>query len=183
MDDNRDLKTQAQQAAREVGGKAKGLLREQMDQRFGAFGDQLKGAAGEIRTAGEHLRTRGSETAANLADGLAERTERVAQYLQTTDPQRLMDDVENFARRQPWVIAGAGVLLGLAASRTLKAARTKRFAERYGTAGGYQSRYDGDYGYVTGREYGYARAGEAEFGGAPPPTTGPDESLTPYGSP
>lgn len=161
MDDNFDLKTQARQTAHEVSGKAKGLLRKQIDQRLGAFGDQLKGAADQIRSAGDHLRTQGSDTAANFADGLAERTERVASYLQSTDPERLMDDVENFARRQPWVIAGAGVLLGLAASRTLKAARTKRFSERYGTAGGYQAGYGG---------------GAYDYGTS-------DDSLTAYGSP
>jgi len=74
------------------------------------------------------------------------------------DADQLMDDLETFARRQPWVIAGAGVLLGFAASRTLKAARSKRYFERYGS------------------EYGVGTAGYASLRADEGP-------ITAYGSP
>ena len=42
-------------------------------------------------------------------------------------PWPLLRDVEHFSRRRPWMIAGIGLVAGLAASRFLKASSERRY--------------------------------------------------------
>ena len=54
--------------------------------------------------------------------------DRLGEYLQRADGDELLRDVERFARRRPWMIAGLGLLGGLAASRFLKASSERRYS-------------------------------------------------------
>ena len=56
---------------------------------------------------------------------LAERTERLGGYLSSANSDRLLRDVEGFARRQPWLMAAAGATAGFLASRFLKASGSR----------------------------------------------------------
>ena len=47
----------------------------------------------------------------------ADAIDRFGAYLQTTDGETLIVDFEDFARARPWVIAGAALTAGFAASR------------------------------------------------------------------
>lgn len=58
---------------------------------------------------------------AGVADTAAEQAERLATYLQQTDAREVIRTVEGVARRQPLVFLGGAFLLGLAASRLIKA--------------------------------------------------------------
>ena len=58
---------------------------------------------------------RASSTA---ADG----TERVATFLRETDAREMVGAVEDIARRQPLLFVGGALLIGIAASRFIKAA-------------------------------------------------------------
>ena len=40
---------------------------------------------------------------------------------------QLLRDAEEFARRRPWMVAGMGLVAGLAASRFLKASSERRY--------------------------------------------------------
>lgn len=59
---------------------------------------------------------------ANLASTAAEQTERMASFLRETDARQLIHSVEDVARRQPLLFVGGAFLLGVAASRFIKAA-------------------------------------------------------------
>jgi hypothetical protein len=59
---------------------------------------------------------------ANLASGAADQAEAIASYLRETDVRHLIGTVEDFARRQPLLFLGGAFLLGVAASRFVKAA-------------------------------------------------------------
>jgi hypothetical protein len=121
---------------------------------------------------------------ANLTSTAAEQTERIASYLRETDARQLVHTVEDVARRQPLLFIGGAFLLGLAASRFVKAAgggqsgSTRRgghrYAGMYGPSGGYGAgTYGADAGYApTGP--GDRRAGDIDaVGGAT------DEGLRP----
>ena len=56
-----------------------------------------------------------------------DRLERLGNYLTDADSDRMLRDVEDFARRQPWLVAGGGMLLGLFGSRLLKASSSRRY--------------------------------------------------------
>jgi hypothetical protein len=62
-----------------------------------------------------------------IAGGAADRIEQLGGYLERTSGDDLLRDVEGFARRRPWVIAGLGLMAGLAASRFLKASSERRY--------------------------------------------------------
>ena len=119
-------KEQAQQAA----GQAKGALRTQVDQRSTEAGDRVGGFASDVRSVGDQLRQQGKDQPAKLADQAAERAERLSGYLRDSDADRILGDLEDFGRRQPWAVIGAGLALGLAASRFLKASSSRRYEQR-----------------------------------------------------
>ena len=48
-------------------------------------------------------------------------------YLKGASGDRILRDVEDFARRQPMLVAAAGLALGFAASRFLKASSSRRY--------------------------------------------------------
>jgi hypothetical protein len=92
---------------------------------------------------------------ANVANTAADQTERIASFLRDTDAREIVRTVEDVARRQPLLFVGGGFLLGLAASRFLKAAggggssqgSYRSYGQGYGTAGyGTTGATDASYG-------------------------------------
>lgn len=118
---------QAQEKAKEVAGQAKGRLREQVDQRSTQAGEQLSSAAEDVRSVAQELRTQGKDTPARYAEQAAQRAQQVGQRLQDASGDELLREVEDFARKNPWAVAAGGLVLGLAASRMLKASSTQRY--------------------------------------------------------
>ena len=59
---------------------------------------------------------------ANAAETVADQAERIGEYLRTTDARQMLATVESVARRQPILFLGGAFVLGLAASRLIKAA-------------------------------------------------------------
>jgi hypothetical protein len=125
-----DQVDQAKEKAQEAAGQAKGRVREQVDQRSTEAGQQVTSTAGDLRSVGEELRKQGKDTPAKLADQAAERTERLGSYLSESDADRILADVEDFARKQPWAVVAGGLALGFAASRFLKASSSQRYQQR-----------------------------------------------------
>jgi hypothetical protein len=50
--------------------------------------------------------------------------------MKDSDADRILGDVEDFARSNPWAVAAGGLALGFAASRLLKASSSRRYEER-----------------------------------------------------
>ncbi len=112
---------QARQKTEELRGQAGSRLREQVDTRSTQAGDQVQSVAEAVRTTSEQLRGQGQERPATVADQAAEGVERLGGYLRESDADRILGDVEEFARRQPWLIAILGAGVGFVAARFLKA--------------------------------------------------------------
>src|SRR5918999_2052408 len=122
-----EVASQAQDKAREAAGQARGRVSEQVDQRSTQIGEQVKSNAGDVRSVADELRKQGKDTPAKYVEQAADRAERVGGYLENSDGDRILQDVENFGRRNPWAIAAGGLLLGFAASRMLKASSAQRY--------------------------------------------------------
>jgi hypothetical protein len=123
-------KEKAQAAAGEAKEKAGSQLRSQVDQRSTEAGHRVGGLASDVRAVGESLREQGKDQPAKLAEQAADRAERLGSYLQESDADRILGDVEDFGRRQPWVVIAGGVAIGFVASRFLKASSLDRYEKR-----------------------------------------------------
>ncbi len=125
-----DVAQQAQARAQAAGGRAQAKLREQLDQRSSQVAGQINEQASDLRAVSEALREQGKDGPAKAADRMAEYAENVGGYLRNRDSAALLDDAEDFGRRQPAAVAGGGLLLGLLASRFLKASSSQRYSSR-----------------------------------------------------
>jgi len=125
--------------AGEVADRGRGMVAEQVGTRSAQASEQIGWAAQTMRRAADEARAEGNAGHARLAEEVADRGERVSSYLQDIEPEQLLNDVEDFARRQPWVVAGAGLFIGFAIARSLKASSGRRYQTRSGS-----SRYQGN---------------------------------------
>ena len=123
MADTEQAKERVQGAAQQ----AKGRLTEQVDQRSTEAGRQVSSMANDVRSVAGELRNQGKDTPARYADQAAERVQSAGEWLERSDGDQLLRDVEDFARRNPWAVAAGGLVLGLAASRMLKASSGDRY--------------------------------------------------------
>lgn len=113
--------------AQEHVGRARGQVREQVDQRLEQAGARAGATAEDLRTVAGELRRTDKESAAKVAEGLAQRVDGVGRYLGSADAERVLRDVEDFGRRQPWAVVAGGLALGFIASRVLKASSGRRY--------------------------------------------------------
>ena len=124
------VKEKAKEQAQQATGQARSALRSQVDQRSTDAGQRVGGFASDTRAIADQLREQGKDQPAKLAEQAAERAERLAQYLRRSDADRILQDIEDFGRRQPWAVIAAGAALGLVASRFLKASSSSRYEQR-----------------------------------------------------
>jgi hypothetical protein len=127
QDKAKEAAAQAQDKAREAADHARGRVRDQVDQRSTQLGVQVRSGASDARSVAEQLRNQGKQTPARYVEQAAARADRLGGYLRETDGDRLLNDVEDFARRNTWAVAIGGLAIGFAASRLLKASSSDRY--------------------------------------------------------
>jgi hypothetical protein len=113
--------------AGEAAERGRSALREQVDQRSTQLGEQVRSGGDLLRQVADQARIQGNSQHATLAGKAAERLDGAGGYLVDADADELLGKVEELARRQPWLVAGAGLLIGLAAGRMLKASSADRY--------------------------------------------------------
>jgi hypothetical protein len=130
-------KQTAQQGAEQVKGaaqqgaqQARDRARDEVDRRSTDAGQQASATADAIRQASSHLREQGQDGPARLVEQAAGHVERAGSWLQESDGDRILNDVEDFARRQPLAVIAGGVAVGFALSRLLKASSRDRYDQR-----------------------------------------------------
>jgi hypothetical protein len=130
QDKAQEVREQAGEQMRKAGGEARNRVRDQVDQRSTDAGEQVHRHAGDLRDVAQQLREQGKDAPARVADQVAERAERAGSWMKESDADRIIGDVEDFARSNPWAVAAGGLALGFAASRVLKASSSRRYEER-----------------------------------------------------
>jgi hypothetical protein len=109
--------------------KSKSFVVRQLGDRSTVLGTRVSQTAQDLRRIASDLRA--SETVggtADLADRGADAVDRLGSYLQDADGDRLIADLETFARRRPWAMATAALAAGFAASRVMRASSSRRYA-------------------------------------------------------
>ena len=119
-----DLLQQAKQTTNEVVNQVQQQANSQINRQKESAASELGTVVNAVRRFGETLNNEGqgpiARFAAQYGDKAADSLDRVAQYLREQDPKRLLDDVQNFGRRQPALLIGGAFLLGFAGARIIK---------------------------------------------------------------
>jgi hypothetical protein len=110
----KDSTTQATERLREQGSNWIGVQKERLV-------EELSDVSHAMQEATETLQRHKDYNVAACTQFVADKAEQASNYLRAGDPSRLRGDIERFARRRPEVFFGGLFLIGLAASRFLKA--------------------------------------------------------------
>ena len=120
--------TQEQMSAKahELGGEAATQIRTQLDQRSTQAGEQVQAVGHVLESGVAQLRSEGKDVPARIVAEVARRADDLGAYLASAQADQILGDLEAFARRRPWLTAGAGVLAGFITSRFVKASGDRR---------------------------------------------------------
>jgi ElaB/YqjD/DUF883 family membrane-anchored ribosome-binding protein len=118
---------QIQERASEAKQNTRERVRQEIDTRSSQTGDKMTKTGSALRKTAQQLRGDQQEQQAKVLEAVADRTERLGRYLNQTDGEQILRDVERMARQRPWVVAGAGTVLGFLAARFTKASSTRRY--------------------------------------------------------
>jgi gas vesicle protein len=125
-----EVREKAGEQVRNASGQARDRVRSQVDERSTQVGQQVSTQAGDLRTVADQLREQGKDSPARMVEQVADHAERAGSWLTESDADRILGDVEDFARSKPWAVAAGGLALGFAASRFLKASSSRRYEQR-----------------------------------------------------
>ena len=151
----------------QVVGQAKNTLQQARDKASSSLGEskgqvaeQFGTIASALRRTTEHLRAEDQQRIAGLTETVARQVDQVANYLRNKDAGAMRTDLENLARRQPAIMLGGALVLGLIGARFLKSSqRDKRGRESQSF--GRERVGNGGYNPLPGTERGYQGGGYA----------------------
>ena len=118
---------QVSEQAQQARGQARQRLSQELSTRSTDAGKQVREATEALQEASRNLKQQGKDGPSNAIDRVAGQTEKLASYLTEANGDRMLRDIERFARKQPWAFTAGGIVLGFFASRFLKASSTKRY--------------------------------------------------------
>jgi len=114
---------QAQQAAGHVVDQARQQVSSRLVDQKDRAAEGLTSVAQALRQTSQQLRMQDQQTVTGYIESAASQVERISNYLKHNDLGGLIDDVEQFARRQPALFLGGTFVLGLLGARFLKSSR------------------------------------------------------------
>jgi hypothetical protein len=142
-DQNQSLLQQAKHATGEIANQVQQRAGEQVDRQKETAANELLQVVNAVRQLGQTLSGEANgpiaRYAAEYSDKAADSLERLTNYIREQDPKRLLNDVQNFGRRQPALLLGGAFLLGFAGARLVKS--SMEAASQHSTNTGYQSQY------------------------------------------
>lgn len=109
-------------------------------------GEALEQVARAVRDSGNQLREQRPEIA-GIADTAAEKVEQVSTYLRQHDAREVISEAERFARRQPALVVGGGLALGVIIGRLLRSGAEPQQGQ---SSSGYDQGRGGMRGYLAG---------------------------------
>jgi sirohydrochlorin ferrochelatase len=156
----REVKDQVVDQAKNTFQQARERASSSLGESKSQIAEQLGTVADALRRTTEHLRSEDQARIAGLTETVARQVDQMANYLRTKDAQAMKQDLENLARRQPAVLLGGALVLGLIGARFLKSSersRERRFGRGSERRFGYTG-YDQPFSGQGSRGGGYAGA-------------------------
>ena len=141
---NQDLLQHAKQAGGEIVNQVQQQASTQLDRGKETATNELSQVVNAVRQLGQTLSSGEANGpiarfAAQYSDKAANSLEQLTNYIREQDPKRLLNDVQNFGRRQPALLLGGAFLLGFAGARLIKS--SMEAASQSSTNSGFRSPY------------------------------------------
>jgi hypothetical protein len=133
----RDVKDRVVDQAKNTFQQARERAGSSLGESKGQLADQFGGIAQALRRTTEHLRSEDQQRMAGLTETVARQVDQVANYLRNKDARAMKQDLENLARRQPALMLGGALVLGLIGARFLKSSERRRLGAGARSGGGY----------------------------------------------
>lgn len=149
-----ELMDEAKQTAAETAHDVGGMLQEQMDAGVHMAGERLREAVRSLNEVADTLEQRGNKGASDVVHSAADRAEGVTNYLESASTKEMLQEANRFAREHMWSVVVGGAVLGIIASRFLKASLSTPASQGSGSEG-------------SGRPAGYPGTGYSSTGGYP----------------
>jgi hypothetical protein len=119
-----DLLQHAKDTTGEIVNQVQQQAGTQLNRQKESAATELSTVVNAVRRFGETLTTEGNgpiaRYAAQYGDKAADSLERLTTYIREKDPKELLNDVQNFGRRQPALLLGGAFLLGFAGARLIR---------------------------------------------------------------
>jgi hypothetical protein len=119
----RDVKDQVVGQAKSTLQQARDRASTSLGESKGQFAEQVGTVAAALRRTTEHLRAEDQQRIAGLTDTVARQVDQIANYLRNKDARAMRTDLENLARRQPAMVLGGALVLGLIGARFFKSSQ------------------------------------------------------------
>ncbi|HEX7331196.1 MAG TPA: hypothetical protein VF290_06835 [Pyrinomonadaceae bacterium] len=121
---DQDLLQKAKQAGGEIVNQVQQQAGTQIDRGKETAANELSSVVDAVRQFGQNLSGQANgpiaRYAAEYGEKAANSLERFANYIREQDAKRLLNDVQNFGRRQPALLIGGAFLLGFAGARLIR---------------------------------------------------------------
>lgn len=171
-------KAKAQQLVGDAQHRASEQVQSRLDTQKHRAAESLSGVAQSLHATSQQLQGQ-QDGASRYVRQAADRVENLASHLQDRDVGEIIDEVEDFARRQPAVFLGGAFALGVLGARFLKSSRrnlvSEGVREHWGTRE-MTSRIDDPERDAIGRPGAPGYAPPPERAGSEPRGAGPRES-------
>ena len=143
-DQNQDLLQHAKQATGNIVNQVQQQAGSQIERQKETAANEISQVVNAVRQFGQNLSGEANgpiaRYAAEYGDKAANSLERLSNYIREQDARRLLNDVQNFGRRQPALLLGGAFLLGFAGARLIKS--SMEAASEGSMSTGYQQRYN-----------------------------------------
>ena len=136
-----EVVSQVQDTAETAKERAGDRLTHFVDERSTQGGEQAISLAESIRQGVQSMREQGQDAPARMAEQAADRVQALGLYLRDNDGNRILADVEDFARKQPLIVAAGAFAIGFAGARFLKASAARRQDQEPTTGPTFQEQY------------------------------------------
>lgn len=133
-----DLLQHAKQATGEIVNKVQQQAGSQLNQQKETAASQLSQVANAVRRIRENIPEQEGGPIGRFVGDYGEKAansiDRLSTYIREQDPKRLLNDVQNFGRRQPVLLIGGAFLLGFAGARFIRSSMGTEYQQRSGQA-------------------------------------------------
>jgi len=169
--------SEARQAVGQVAGQAQQQASSMASNQMNAVADRLAGLSDMFRTVSQQSRENDQTMVAEVADRAGQQVERVSNYLRERDLDDLIEETQEYARRQPAIFLGSTFVLGLLAARFFKSSSQRSRAKRGYQRTGRELAPSGAYGAYPGQTGGLGARGTRT--GPPMATAAPTAGTPP----